>query len=317
MTHDLSKQQVMAGVIGHAIGDALGVPVEFQRREALQNHPIMGMEGFGTHNVPAGTWSDDTSMELCLMQSLIDQKKVDLSDIMDNFVRWAREDAFTATGRCFDIGGTCSMAISNYEWNQNPLECGQGDEYSNGNGSLMRILPVAFLCYKYELATKQTYNLVRDISALTHAHEVSVLGCYIYTKFVEHLLSGDSKEVAYEKVRHGDYSMFSRESLLKYRRILVDNITECAEDDISSSGYVLHSLEAALWSLLTTENYREAVLTAVNLGNDTDTVGAITGSMAGICYGYDSIPTEWIKKLQRHDYLEKICEEFADAQIDI
>ena len=137
------RNKVRAGIIGHAIGDALGVPVEFTSRNQLARHPIVDMEGYGTHNMPAGTWSDDTSMEIALLQSLVDKKMFDYTDIMENFRKWWRDGEFTATGKTFDIGGTCAGAICNYVKGMSPSECGEKGERSNGNGSLMRILPVA------------------------------------------------------------------------------------------------------------------------------------------------------------------------------
>ncbi len=310
------KTKVRAGVIGHAVGDALGVPVEFTSRSKLALHPIEDMKGYGVHNMPAGTWSDDTSMEIALIQSLIDSKCFDYNDIMNNFCRWWKDDEFTATGRTFDIGGTCAGAISNYRMGMTPSECGEKGERSNGNGSLMRILPVAFVCYNNSITGMARYDLVSKVSSLTHAHEISVLGCFIYINFICHLFVGEKPATAYAKTQRDDYSMFSDSAREAYHRILANNIASCSEDEISSSGYVLSSLEASLWCLLNTNSYKEAVLRAVNLGNDTDTIGAITGSMAGIYYGYDAIPSEWVSKLQRTDYLLDLCDRFASTEIE-
>ena len=312
-----TKSKVRAGIIGHAIGDALGVPVEFTSRSQLACHPIRDMKGFGTHGMPAGTWSDDTSMEIALLQSLINKGSFDYKDIMDNFCKWLDDDEFTATGRAFDIGGTCAGAIRNYRIGISPLECGEKGERSNGNGSLMRILPVAYVCYDNSIVGNDRYELVRKVSSLTHAHEISVLGCFFYIIFICCLLNGDSPAVAYRKAQQENYSMFSDSAREAYHRILAEDITGYNEDDISSSGYVLSSLEASLWCLLTTDNYKEAVLKSVNLGSDTDTVGAITGSMAGIYYGYDAIPCEWIEKLQRSEYLLNLCDQFASTKIEV
>lgn len=310
------RDQIYSGIIGHAIGDALGVPVEFTDRETLRRSPVSGMIGFGSHGQPAGTWSDDTSMEIALMQSIIDNGKINLDDVMQRFCDWLLDNKYTATGSTFDSGVTCSSAIYDYLHNKNVHTCGRTDERSNGNGSLMRILPIAFICYGYGLSGNARYLLVRNISALTHAHEISVLGCYIYVDFVCHLLDGKDKFTAYEHTQEADYSMFSDESLTTYHRILYDNIYERKEDEIQSSGYVVSSLEAALWCLLTSGNYPAATLKAVNLGRDTDTVAAITGSMAGICYP-DSVPLAWLSSLKRIDYLTQIARDFAEIDIAI
>ena len=314
---NIEENTVRAGIIGHAVGDALGVPVEFTSRSQLARRPIRDMEGFGTYNMPAGTWSDDTSMEIALLQSLIDKGRFDYKDIMDNFCKWRKDGEFTATGKFFDIGTTSARALENYLMGMSPSECGVKDKYGNGNGSLMRILPVAYVCHNNVIVGNGRYELVCKVSSLTHAHEICVLGCLIYVNFVCYLLGGDSPAVAYRKAQQEDYSMFSNSAREAYRRILADNIASYKEDEISSSGYVLSSLEASLWCLLNTESYKEAVLKAVNLGDDTDTVGAITGSMAGIYYGYDAIPSEWIEKLQRSDYILSLCDQFAVTEVQV
>ncbi len=311
------KSKIYSGVIGHAIGDALGVPAEFMSRNQLLSHPICDMEGYGTHRMPAGTWSDDTSMEIALLQSLIDCKKFDFEDIMNNFCKWRECDEFTATGVTFDIGGTCARALSNYRIGMSPCECGGKDERSNGNGSLMRILPVAFVCYKNAIVGRDRYELVRKVSSLTHAHEISILGCFIYVNLICELLDNNDFATAYSRIQQDDYSMFSDAALEVYERILTDNIARYDEGDISSSGYVLNTLEAALWCLSNTGSYEAAVLKAVNLGDDTDTVGAVVGSMAGILYGLEAIPHKWISKLQRSEYLLDLCDKFESVSIEV
>lgn len=305
------KKDVYGGVIGHAVGDALGVPVEFVNRITLDRNPVDRMTGYGTHHMPPGTWSDDTSMSIALMQSIIDCSGIDYDDIMRKFLEWSQYSRFTATGETFDIGGTCAISISNYIGGTDPLDCGETGERSNGNGSLMRILPIAYACYGRSLKDEKKYQLVSDVSSLTHAHEISILGCYIYVNFVCHLLAGDKPIEAYNKTCKDDYSRFSEEVRAAYLRILAGEMTKLDKDDISSKGYAISTLEAALWCLLTTKSYKDAVLKAVNLGGDTDTIGAVTGSMAGIFYGYNAIPKEWLNELKKHEYLLRLCNGFA------
>lgn len=305
--------KIQSGVIGHAVGDALGVPVEFKKREALATNPVTGMRSFGSHHVPAGTWSDDTSMEIALMASISEKKSLDYGDVMAKFSDWLYNGQFTATGMTFDFGSTCNAAISNFKHGATPMMCGLTGERDNGNGSLMRILPVAYICYSHNLSDKDTYTLVKNVSSLTHAHEISVLGCYIYVQFARFLLMGMSPDVAYENTRNVDYSMFQMRSLDVYHRILDGDISLLNISEISSRGYVVSSLEAALWCFLNSVCYENAVLTAVNLGDDTDTVGAITGSMAGIYYGLDGIPDKWIEMLQNRRLLIEVCGAFAET----
>lgn len=301
--------KIKDGVIGHAIGDAMGVPVEFCIREKLLAHPVTKMIGYGSHDVPAGTWSDDTSMEIATMDSMINQGgKINCEDIMMNFYYWLKDAKYTPYGEVFDAGRTCIKSIINFSKGYDFSECGQKDEYSNGNGSLMRILPIAYYCYYNKLKEEKIFEVVKDVSSLTHAHEISVFGCYIYVNYIIKLLEGKDKFESYNLIKLIDCSMFTEESLEVYKRILKEDIEKYSIDEIKSSGYVVDTLEASFWILLNASNFKEAIIGAINLGNDTDTIAAIAGSMAGIIYGYDSIPQEWLDKLAKRDYIEDLCD---------
>lgn len=301
--------KIKDGIIGHAIGDALGVPVEFKDRESLMNNPVKEMRR--SHAGDKGTWSDDTSMELATIDSYINNNGWNYDDIMINFGDWINDHRYTARGYTFDVGRTCFTAIRNYLEKGIPaLESGLDDFISNGNGSLMRMLPVSYYCYYKKLSKNEIYEITKNISSLTHRHEISLLGCYIYVLYVIKILEGKNKFEAYEEIKKEDYSIFSKESIKEYNRILKDNIVNLEENEIKSSGYVVDSLEASLWSILKFNSYKESVLQVVNLGEDTDTIGAITGSIAGIIYGYKSIPKDWIKALARLDYIEELCDSF-------
>lgn len=299
-------------IIGHAIGDAMGVPTEFCIREKLLNNPVIEMKGFGSHPVPAGCWSDDTSMEIATIESFIEKECFDYEDIMTKWVNWVNYADYTATGKVFDIGRTCLKAINNFNNGMKPLECVPNNINLNGNGSLMRILPVALYSYSKKLKPKEIISLTNDISSLTHSHNISRLGCYIYVRYVIYLLEGLSKEEAYKKIQRLDYSSYGEEWISYYDRILKSNIKDLSLNEIKSSGYVVNTLEASFWILLKTKSYKEAIIYSTNIGNDTDTIGAITGSMAGIIYGINNIPKEWIDKLLKKDYLMDLATEFEE-----
>lgn len=290
-------------IIGHAIGDAMGVPTEFCIREKLLQKPVKEMVSSPKVGQPAGSWSDDTSMEICTIESYLEKKEFDYSDIMNKWTEWINEGKYTANGDTFDVGRTCLSAIRQYSNGINPIDCGLKDEMSNGNGSLMRILPVALYSYSKKLSEKEIIKLTNEISSLTHGHNISKLGCYIYIRFVIALLEGKTKEEAYNLIQNLDYSMYDEYSIEKYNRILKTNIKDYKIDEISSKGYVVDTLECALWILMNAKDYRETIISSTNIGNDTDTIGAIAGSMAGIIYGINSIPKTWIDKLLRKDYL--------------
>ncbi|MEE0420032.1 MAG: ADP-ribosylglycohydrolase family protein [Lachnospiraceae bacterium] len=271
-----------SAIYGLAIGDALGVPFEFKARGT---YTATDMTGYGTHFQPAGTWSDDTSMTIATCASIKRKRAIDCSDIMKNFHDWYYNGVYTPDGTVFDIGNTTSQAICNYHNGENPINCGVRSVNANGNGSLMRILPLAFVdCTEKEIC---------NVSKLTHAHEISLKACCIYVDIAKKLLHGESIKGILTSLNYK--APFNR----------LQNLEMLSRESIQSSGYVVHTLEAALWCLSTTDSFEQCVLKAVNLGDDTDTTAAVTGGLAGIVYGYDSIPKNWILILRNKEAIEK------------
>lgn len=308
-------EKIKAVMLGHAIGDALGVPVEFCDREELDESPVTDMMGWGSYPVPEGCWSDDTSMALATLDSL-KKGEVDYNEIMDNFVMWLSNDEYTPTGETFDVGRTCLSAIRKYcQKNPTPaLECGMDDELSNGNGSLMRIHPVVLyatltLLKGTEDGYWQWMGCIKNASKLTHAHDRSIMGCYIYGYCLSFLLKEATRESLLAGIKFAGEDLDYLPEYEHYHRIFEPDFEKLARDEIKSSGYVVDTLEAALWCVLTTDDYRSCVLKAVNLGEDTDTVAAVAGGLAGILYGLDAIPEEWLSTLKKREYIEKMCEE--------
>jgi ADP-ribosylglycohydrolase len=290
--------------------------VEFCDREELDRDPVKDMRGFGTYDVPAGTWSDDTSMSLAALRALTDEDW-NCDSVMNNFVKWIENGEFTATGEAFDVGGTCLRTIKKYVQGNTPArECGGTDERSNGNGSLMRIHPfVLYGSFAMKPHTDEYFPywmaLIGTASALTHAHERSIVGCLIYAFVLMHLLNDPSKSAIELALRRAEIHLREYGELSHYGRIFGPDFANIPQNGIKSSGYVVDTLEAALWCLLTTDTYRDCVLKAVNLGGDTDTIAAIAGGLAGALYGYDAIPGEWLDTLLRRDYIEQLCERAA------
>lgn len=297
-------------LLGVAIGDALGVPVEFRGRQELKDSPGINFMGYMCWNQPPGTWSDDSSLTFCLAESLCNG--YDLDDIANNFVKWFQSGYWGAHHKVFDVGGTTRHSITRLIKGESPLYSGNMMETDNGNGSLMRILPVIFYL-KDETNIEKIYKTVKEVSAITHAHFRSIFSCFIYTIFALELLKNKTKEEAYkvmqEKVKkYALENNFSKQELSLFSRVLNNNIFEYDETEIASSGYVLHSLEASLWCFIKCQSFSAAVLRAVNLGGDTDTTGAITGGLAGLFYGYDSIPDKWIDQLARKNDIMDLCD---------
>lgn len=319
------ENAVKAGIFGVCIGDALGVPVEFKRREELKQSPVTDMRAFGTHHQPAGTWSDDSSLTLCLAEELT--KGYNLERIGQSFVKWKNYGHWTPHGKVFDIGIATSQAIHRISKGTPATLCGGTSEFDNGNGSLMRILPLLF--YFKDISIEKRFDSVKDVSSITHGHIRSVLACFIYLELALEILKEKDKWEAYRAMQKtvreflDQNPICSQEEMEKFHRILELKVGEynlaplstLKEEEISSSGYVLASLEASLWCFLTTESYSEAVLKAVNLGDDTDTTGAITGGIAGIYYGFESIPEEWVNVLVRKDDIEQLCSKLNEKLI--
>lgn len=293
--------KVKDGIIGLIVGDALGVPVEFTPKYLLKNDPVEDMREYGTYNQPKGTWSDDTSMTLATMASIINKKGIDYPDIMDEFLEWYHNSKFTnsAEGR-FDIGITTQNALSNYENGSPALESGCSRERDNGNGSLMRILPLAYV-------KDADYETVENVSGLTHAHKRSKIACALYVEIARSMIENDLTieehiDLACDKIK--EYYKDSEE-LMHFQKIFDKDL-----DDVCGKGYVIYTFECVIHCLLTTGNYRDAVLKAVNFGEDTDTTAAICGGLAGIYYGYDSIPVDWIKQINKVDEVLSLCENY-------
>ena len=316
MLNKLSEENILSAIFGIAVGDALGVPVEFESREALSLNPVQGMRSGGTYGQPAGTWSDDSSLTFCTMEALL--SGIDYTEIMKKFVSWIDDCHWTAHQEVFDMGIATRKALVRYAQGESPLQCGGTGIYDNGNGSLMRIMPVAlWLFQSYGPDYNQipeAYQIIHELSSLTHGHPVSLIACGIYCSIAGELLSKRSNPVQTGIVKAKTFYRGIREYaeyLETFERVDLDVLAQLERDDINSSGYVVSTLEAALWCLCHTDSYRDCVLTAVNLGEDTDTVAAVAGGLAGIQYGIQAIPSEWLKCLARAEDIRELCHQFS------
>ena len=304
-------KDITSGIIGFTVGDILGVPVEFKTREELRQNPVLDLREYGTHNQPLGSWSDDTSMTLATMDSIIKCKEINTNDMADKFIKWYRNGEYTATGIMFDIGTTTQQALVKYQRGIDiASKCGGEREYDNGNGSLMRMLPIAYYCYLKGLEDTEILKIVKEVSSITHRHPISILGCYIYVRLAIELLKGKGLLQAYQEIKKLDYSYFTEDTIYKYERILNNDIGLYNIDEISSNGYIVSTLEAVIWTLINSKSFNEAIIKAINLGEDTDTVGACVGGLAGIYYRIENIKQKWKDNILRYDYIINICKEF-------
>lgn len=315
-SNDKEKQAVSA-IMGFVVGDALGVPVEFTSRAERKENPVTEMMGYGTYQQPPGTWSDDSSMVVATMEWLA-ETAADASPnytlLMDKFSRWLMHGEYTPYGETFDCGISTNRAILNYGRGIKPTECGGKTEYDNGNGSLMRILPVAL---RLAFQGNNKADFIYDVSSLTHGHARSKAGCALYSKIVARMIAvpGEDKYQAVEN----SIRLF-RASLQEERDAEIvmqaghfgrlweiQNFAALPETAIKSTGYIVDTLEVAIWCFLNTSSYKECVLRAVNLGNDTDTVSAIAGGLAGLYYGIENILQDWITLIPKKDWIMELA----------
>lgn len=320
----LMKNKWQDGIFGVVVGDALGCPVEFEDRSTLQADPVTDMRGYGTFHLPAGSWTDDSSLTLALLDSLGKKDAVDLSDIMKRFAAWYSNGDYTPYGSTFDVGNGTAEAICRYIEGEAAAACGGHGEHDNGNGSLMRIMPVCLFCYEQENAGKMdrkaALETVHAVSALTHAHLRSRIACGLYYFMVSAILDGEDGSPLIDLLQRGitaGWRFYGQDAsalpeLAHYSHLLdLPYFAALSESSIRSSGYVVDTLEAAVWSLITTAGYAECTLRAVNLGHDTDTVAAIAGGLAGLYYGAESIPSEWLQVIARKEWIERLCNRAA------
>ncbi len=304
------------GILGFIIGDAMGVPLEFTKR---RTEKVVDMLEYGTHHMPKGSWSDDSSMVVATIKSIIDNKgNINYEDIMNNYILWVEKGKFTSNNKTFGIGRTTLRALRNYYYREefeiykNPLMCGIDDIKDNGNGSLMRILPITYYCYYKKLTEEEIYKLVKDISSMTHKHSISILGCYIYVLFVIGILNGKEKKDIYKSIREYNYNKyFDKETINAYSKVLDNDISLLDIDNINSSGYVVNTLEAVIWCFMNSNNYNESIIEAINLGDDVDTIGALVGGISGSYY--NEINNKWLKDIKRKDYLLDLCNKYYEV----
>ena len=311
---------VTDALLGVAVGDAVGVPFEFRSRDEMQQNPATEMIGHGTYNQPKGTWSDDSSLTFCLAESLING--YDLQDISEKFIKWVDEAYWTAHDELFDIGITTSIAISRLkqivdEGNLDELKRQKhyGDDRDNGNGSLMRIIPLLF--YIKGKPIKEQFEIVWEVSALTHRHIRAAMSCMIYLKLSEKLLQGKEKQVAYSEMRGEITDLWSEIDFLEkerkhFEKVIQNDIRNTKIEDLKSGGYVIEVLESSIWFFLNKDSYKETILSIINLGHDTDTSAAIAGGLAGIYYGQKGIPKEWVASIARVDDIVELGRELNE-----
>jgi ADP-ribosyl-[dinitrogen reductase] hydrolase len=287
---DLVTDRALGSLLGLAVGDALGTTLEFSDRDTQP--PLVDIVGGGPFRLQPGEWTDDTSMALCLADSLIARGGLDQRDLMERFLRWWQEGYNSHNGRCFDIGITTRNALDRFQGSGDPIS-GSTDPDTAGNGSVMRLAPVAL---RWLNEPAQAITAARAQSVTTHGAPAAVEGCALLADIlVAAIMTGD-KPIVLRRRSAPEPSIDA---------IAAGSWCRKNRNDIKSSGYVVHTLEAALWCVGRTESFKDAVLLAANLGGDADTVAAVTGQIAGALWGRKAIPVHWLQRLVWCDQIEQ------------
>ncbi len=279
MEADLVRDRAVGTLLGLAVGDAVGTTLEFKPRDSYE--PLTDMVGGGPFNLEPGQWTDDTSMALCLADSLIKRRKLDQTDLMGRFVWWWQCGGNSPTGTCFDIGNTIRAALSEFKNTGNPV-AGSTHPRSAGNGSIMRLAPVAIF---YHRSSQDAQKAARVQSVTTHGAPAAVDASAFLARLLVEAINGAEKQAL--------FATRNIDAVEEIRNIAAGSWRGKERDEISSSGYVVHTLEAALWVMDRSTTFEEAILLAANLGDDADTVAAVTGQLAGAVWGANAIPQHW------------------------
>lgn len=303
-------------ILGMAVGDALGVPYEFITKGEMRMSPCTDMRGYGTHQQPLGTWSDDTSMALCLIDSLCNG--LNYTDMANKFSKWMYNSLWTPYGEVFDHGFSTKSAIDRWATGQFlPFECGGKSESSNGNGSVMRTLVLVPFIEDKDVFRR--FDIVQKVSSITHAHWISLFSSFLVCEYAIAIRQGFDKNNAF------DVAVENLEKIIEIEKEFGDDITdlkynqtfgylinkirneEATDGDFKGSGYARDTAITSIWCILTTETFKEATLKAVNYGDDTDTTGCVTGGLAGILYG---VPEDWVDNIARKDDIIELVEKY-------
>lgn len=292
-------------LLGLAVGDAVGTTVEFRPRGSFQ--PLTDLVGGGPFNLEAGQWTDDTSMALCLASSLVECGGFDARDQMERYCRWSEHGYLSSIGVCFDVGNTVASALRRYRQTSDPW-AGSTDPWSAGNGNIMRLAPIPIL---YFPDIDKTEHFAAESSRTTHGADECLDGARFFSRALIRAFSGRSKD----EIVLADSDVFSGSPAIV--AIARGNYREKAESEIRGSGYVVESLEAAMWCFVRTGCFADAVLQAANLGDDADTTAAVCGQIAGAYYGESGIPPSWLEKLAMCREIRNLADQLAAAGVNL
>lgn len=301
----MTEDRVVGCLVGLAVGDAVGTSVEFEPRGSFP--PVVDMTGGGPFDLDKGQWTDDTSMALCLANSLLQKREFDAYDQMIKYRAWYEAGYMSSNGQCFDIGANVFHAIKRFNDTEEPYSGSTKVEHS-GNGSIMRLAPVVMF-YRNDIT--DCVNAAVDSSRTTHGSQLCIDACSIFAKLVLLAFEAGTKDSIFD-----DNSLTQFDYSAEFSPLIDGSFKRLSYEEIRGSGYVVDCLIAAMWCFYHSDNFKDAILLAVNLGDDADTTAAVCGQIAGAYYGLSGIPEDWHNSLARHQEIKTIARQLYNAGKD-
>lgn len=301
-------KNLKASLYGYIVGDAMGLPLKNKSRKELLKKPINEMLPVANLN-DNGYWSINTSFVLATIDSIIENgRRINYTDIMRKYIECKEGTYYLSNPNIKkNINLNIISALNKFKENNMPTECGSKKYEDNDNKSLSRMLPIVLYSYYKNVEDPDIFNLVKKYSSLTHAHQLSIMACYIYVRFSLSILKGKDKVTAYNIIKYIDYDKyFRKETINEFTRILDGNINELKLKEIQSTNNVVDTLETTIWVILNTNSYQQSIVGAINLGGDTNTIAGLVGGVAGILYGVNDIPNKWLDNIKKKDLINNI-----------
>lgn len=306
--------KINACILGFAIGEAFGLPLNYIAKEKLINKPITKMLKCQHLDIPTGTWSSGTSSILATIDSITSNRKIDYNSIADNLLLWYKTAKYTATNIVLDIDFTSKHALNKYYEEKIDATKLGGSGYSDcGNEFLPRLIPIALYLYYTKARDYTIHSVVKNVTYITHRSEIPAMAAYIFTKYLIFIMRGNDKKASFSMLKNLDYTMyFKAETIREFEHLLKDNIYNLPLEMINSNNYVIDTLEAFFYCFINSESFSQALIGSANLGGQASTLGGLCSSVAAIYYGYENIPQNYLENLNKKEYLLKMTSDFED-----
>lgn len=299
-------------LLGYAVGDSFGLPFKYFDKKKIKPILTDNIMSGGYFEIPAGTWGESTSLVVATINSLIDIKKIDYNDIMKKYSDWLMYSKYTPFEKLYTVGNSINNSIKKHLKGIDALNCGENN-ISHDNDSLKRILPISLYIFFENFPLEKEVEIINEFSSLSNNSEVTKMGCFMYTQFLKEIIKNKNKEFAFEKMCNINYNNFYEQSIIEvFKEILSLSFQKDNEQDIKCSENIVDTLRAVLYSVFKGNDYKSTILTSVKLGNNTDTICALSGAIAGIIYGENNIPDDWIIELQEEEKLRDLSKKFSD-----